>query len=191
LVESFVAQSDLGENNQKPRTYYFSHNALMHYAAQETINGLLKLDAIDRRAFTDGVNSASEGYYNENIVLTHILYDKKADERVFKYHDDKDREIDAVIINREKGTLCLIEVKSKRKINERTVIVDEARWLYDDEILKNIGVDDSYDVKRVVVYQGENSAINHPNGALILVNIEEFVCHQHDLNLYLGQIISS
>jgi predicted AAA+ superfamily ATPase len=190
LVESFAAQSDLGDDHQKPRTYYFSHNALMHYAAQETIRGLLRLDAIDHKAFADGVNSASEGYYNENIVWTHILYFKKPDEHVFKYHDNKDREIDAVILNREKKTLCLIEVKSKKNVNDQTVFIDEARWLYDDEILKNTRVDEAYYIRRVIVYKGDSRAVSHSGGALILANIEEFICHQHDLDVYFDRIIS-
>jgi predicted AAA+ superfamily ATPase len=189
LVESIEAVSDLGDDSQKSKTYYFSHNALMHYAAQETINGLLRLDAIDHKAFEDGVNSASEGYYNENIVLTHILHFRKPDEQVFKYRDDKEREIDAVIVNREKKTLCLVEVKSKRNINERTVFMDEGRWLYDDEILKNIGIDDSYDIKRVVVYKGENRAVSHLKGALVLANVEDFICRQRDLDAFLRSSI--
>jgi predicted AAA+ superfamily ATPase len=178
LVEAFSATSDFGGN--KRELYYFSHNALMYYAVQETINGALSLDGINRRDFEHGIRQAEEGYLNESIVFAHILHAADSNEKVFKYRDLDNREIDAVVINRKAKIIHLIEVKSKGKINERNVFTDEAQHLYDDEILNNIGADNSFTITRAVVYSGENREIPHAKGNLKLANIEEFICRQGD-----------
>jgi hypothetical protein len=66
-------------------------------------------------------------------------------------------------------------VKSKNKIAENFVFVDEARHLYDAEILKKIGVDSSFLITREIVYKGESLSYTHPDGELQLANIEELL----------------
>jgi predicted AAA+ superfamily ATPase len=182
LGESFVATSDIG--GIRENIYYFTHNALMYYAVQETINGAIKIGGANSRAFQDGIKQAAEGYLNESIVFAHVLISVSGrvdikdlfKETVFKYRDF-DREIDVVDIDHTKKILRLIEVKSKSKIDVNRVFKNEARHLYDDEVLKNIGADDEYAISRIIVYQGESKAIPHPKGNLILSNIEEFLCN--------------
>jgi predicted AAA+ superfamily ATPase len=187
LVESLNAVSDFGGNSRE--LYYFSHNALMYYAVEETINGALSLDGINKRDFERGIRQAAEGYLNESIVFSHILHAVNSNEKVFKYRDLANREIDAAVINRKTGTLHLIEVKSKNRIDERNVFSDEAQHLYDDEILRNIGIGDDFNITRAIVYSGENREIPHIKGNLKLANIEEFLCRQNDLSVYFDNIV--
>jgi hypothetical protein len=111
-------------------------------------------------------------------------------ETVFKYRDF-DREIDVVDIDRTKKISRLIEVKSKSKIDVNRVFKNEAKHLYDDEVLKNIGADDGYAISRIIVYQGESKAIPHPKGNLVLSNIEEFICNIQKLQTYLDKLADS
>ncbi|MDR1321797.1 MAG: type I-E CRISPR-associated protein Cse1/CasA [Gracilibacteraceae bacterium] len=184
LMEAFSATSDFG-GSKRELLYYFSHNSLMYYAVRETINGALSLDGINRTGFERGIRQAAEGYLNESIVFAHILHASDSDEKVFKYRDLANREIDAVVINRKAEAIHLIEVKSKGKIDERNVFANEAQHLYDDGILRNIGVDNSFTITRVLVYSGESREIPHAKGNLKLANIEEFLCRQGDLSGYL------
>jgi predicted AAA+ superfamily ATPase len=188
LVEAFSATSDFGGNRRE--LYYFSHNALMYYAVQETINGVLSLDGINRTDFQRGIRQAAEGYLTESIVFAHILHAAGPGEKVFKYRDLDEREIDTVVINRQEKTIHLIEVKSRSEIDARSVFTDEAQHLYNDEIIKNIGIGDDFDITRVVVYSGENREIPHAKGNLKLANIEEFICRQYrgDLTVYLNNL---
>jgi predicted AAA+ superfamily ATPase len=191
LGESFVATSDIGSIREN--IYYFTHNALMYYAVQETINGAIEIGETNSRVFQDGIKDAAEGYLNESIVFAHVLIsaldriDTKAlfKETVFKYRDF-DREIDVVDVDHTKKLLYLIEVKSKSKIDVNRVFKNEAKHLYDDEVLKNIGADDEYTISRIIVYHGESKAIPHAKGDLVLSNIEEFLCNTKDLQTYLN-----
>jgi predicted AAA+ superfamily ATPase len=185
LLESSTAASDIGKSR---KTYTFNHNALMNYAVEETVQGILNLKDINQPEFATGIRQAAEGAINENVVFTHVYRGAGKDDKVFKYRDYAGREVDVAIINREAKTLQLIEVKSKRKISERSVFTGEAQHLYDDEIIKNIGVDESYKITRAVVYSGESREIPHAKGNLKLANIEEFLCRQNDLSVYLDGI---
>jgi predicted AAA+ superfamily ATPase len=192
LGESFISSSDFGSN--KENIYFLTQNALIQYAIQETINGTFRLDGIEREKFRTAISQAAEGFVNESIVFSHVFQavrsrydkDKLFNEVAFKYRD-LDKEIDIVDINRDKGFVRLIEVKSKHKIDEWHVFSDEAKHLYDDEILQKIGVGDDWRITRIVVYNGASKMLAHSNGNLFLANLEEFICHQHDLDKYLEQ----
>ena len=186
LTKTFTAPSDFGGNRDE--LYYFSHNAIMYYAVEETIGGVLSLGGINKDEFTSGIKQAAEGYLNESIVFAHVLVGAGKDDKVFKYRDAQNREVDIVVINRETNTLRLIEVKSTNNINDKSVFIDEARHLYDDEILDNIGVSNSFTVSRIVVYKGENHIVSHEKGDLLNLNIEDFISHSDDLTAYLTRI---
>ena len=185
LAESYTGVSDLVE---RKRTLYFTHNALMNYAVQETVQGVLTLTGIDSNEFVDALKQAAEGSINENVVYAHLLFSIRGNERLFRYRDPDDREIDAVIIDREKKTLKLIEVKSKAQLNDSNVFKGEAKNLFNAAVLKNIGVDDSFAIKRVVVYRGETRVVNSHAGALILANIEDLLVNYANLENYLDSI---
>ncbi|MDR1246442.1 MAG: DUF4143 domain-containing protein, partial [Clostridiales Family XIII bacterium] len=136
---------------------------------------------IDKNAFSKSIEQAAEGAMNENIVYTHLLLFANKNDKIFRYRDPDTREVDAVIVNRKAKTLRLIEVKSKSKIDDKRVFRNEAKHLYDNAVLKNIGIDTSFTITRVVVYSGENREIPHAKGNLKLANIEEFLCRQGDL----------
>jgi predicted AAA+ superfamily ATPase len=174
LFESYTGESDLSEQR---RTLYFAHNALMNYAVNETKRGIMSMTGIDRIAFANSLEQAAEGALNENIVYTHLLLSANKNDKIFRYRDAENREADAVIINRESKTLCLIEVKSKSKIDVNRVFKNDAKHLYDDEVLKNIGADGEYAISRIIVYRGESKVIPHAKGNLVLSNIEEFLCN--------------
>jgi len=172
-----TATNEFGDAN----AYTFTHNALMNYAVAETIQGILKLENIDRLEFIDGIKQAAEGALNESIVFAHVLQSAQKDDKVFKYRDLENREIDAAVINREEKTLRLIEVKSKTKIDKDRIFNNDARHLFDDGILKNIGVDGSFAITRALVYMGANDLIVGEKGVLHLVNIEDFLIKCKDL----------
>jgi predicted AAA+ superfamily ATPase len=176
LTESFVSPSGYAVGQ---KLYYFSHNALMYYATQETVNTIYELPGIETEAFAESIARAQQGFINESVVFSHVVMAaKKAvnDRRkAFQYRDGKGREIDVVVCDRETNTLFLIEVKSKKAIHDASVFVDEARHLYDAAVLKNIGADEYGQVKRIIVYQGENRLIPHKEGDLHLANIEDFL----------------
>jgi predicted AAA+ superfamily ATPase len=183
-----TASHEFGELN----AYMFTHNSLMNYSVEETVRGILNLNNADQPELVKGIRQAAEGALNENIVFAHVFREanEKKGSKVFKYHDVNNREIDAVIINHTTKELRLIEVKSKSKIDINRVFKNEAKHLYDDEVLKNIGVDDGYAISRIVAYQGESKAIPHTNGDLVLSNIEEFLCNLKDLQIYLNKFQS-
>ena len=147
----------------------------------------------NNQAFIEGINQAAEGALNKNIVFAHISrgVNKKEGDKIFKYHDMKDREIDAVVINREAKTLCLIEVKSKAKVDLGWVFQNEAKHLYDNEILKNIGIDDSFFTTRVLVFRGGTGAVSHPEGTLLLVNIEDILNNYQELGGYFERLAAA
>jgi hypothetical protein len=173
LFESATAMTDIGRQS---KIYCFSQNALMNFAVEETIQGIINLHEINKPEFVAGVRQAADGVMNETIVLAHVLSAMAEGEKVFRYRDVEQREIDIVAINRQAKTLQLIEVKSKTKIDEMRVIKGEARHLYDDTILQNIGVDETFAITRAIVYRGETLKVSHQKGDLILWNIEDFLC---------------
>jgi hypothetical protein len=173
--------------------YMFTHNALMSYSIEETIRGILSLNNIDSPELVKGIRQAAEGAINENIVFAHVFRNanEKKGGKVFKYHDVNNREIDAVIINHKTKTLSLIEVKSKSKIDTNRVFKNEAKHLFDDEVLQNIGIGDGYTISRIIVYSGESKVVPHTKGNLVLSNIEEFLCNMQDMQTYLARIDNS
>ncbi|MDR1321588.1 MAG: DUF4143 domain-containing protein [Gracilibacteraceae bacterium] len=186
LAESSSGVSDLVDRR---RTLYFAHNALMNYAIQETIRGILTLTGIKGTEFVDALKQAAEGSINENIVYFHLLLSVRGDEKLFRYRDPEDREIDAVIIDREAKSLRLIEIKSKAKIDAGSVFRHEAKHLFEAAVLKNIGADSSFTVTRVVAYSGQNSFAVNKEHSLLLVNIEDLLQHYKVLGPYLDQML--
>jgi len=185
LAESHTGITD---NGKVRTTYSFNHNALMNYAIEETIQGILNLKDINQPEFAAGIRQAAEGAINENIVLAHILRGAGKDDKVFKYRDLENREIDAVIVNREAKTLCLIEVKSKANVNDTNVFINEAKHLIDDAVLKNIGVDDSFAVTRVLVFAGKTGYAIRRESSLLLVNIEDLLNRYKELGGFIAQL---
>jgi len=179
-----TATNEFGDAN----AYTFTHNALMNYAISETIQAILKLKDIDQPEFIKGIKQAAEGALNESIAFAHVLQGAKKDDKVFKYHDLENREIDIVVINRETKRLRLIEVKSKTRIDKNRVFSDEARHLFDDEILKNIGVDESFAVTRAIVYMGISGSVVNEKDVLHLVNIEDLLINYKDLGQFFDRI---
>jgi predicted AAA+ superfamily ATPase len=166
-------------------SYTFTHNALMNFAVEETVRAIINLEDINHSDFVDGVRQAAEGAINESVVFAHILRGAGKDDKVFKYRDLEAREIDAVVINREAKSLLLMEVKSKSKIDDKRAFADEAKHLFDDDILKNIGVNDSFSITRIIAYRGENRVVSEQNRMLILANIEDLLIHFKDLSRFL------
>ena len=187
LNKYITAENELRDNN----SFVFAHNALMNFAVEETIRGIEKTGGIDQFAFDQGIRQAAEGALNESVVFAHILRAAKKGDKVFKYRDLENREIDAVIINRETKTLILAEVKSKSRIDDKRIFVNEAKHLFDSEVLKNIGADNSFKVTRALVYRGEPEYIPHLNGALFLVNIEDFLINYKDLEAFFERIFKT
>jgi hypothetical protein len=153
----------------------------MNYAVDETKRAILSMTGIDKIAFSNSLEQAAEGALNENIVYTHLLLYADKNDKIFRYRDSETREADAVIINREAKTLSLIKIKSKSKIDTNRVFKNEAKHLFDDEVLQNIGIGDGYTISRIIVYQGESKVVPHTKGDLVLSNIEEFLCNIQDL----------
>jgi hypothetical protein len=160
----------------------------MNYALQETIKGILAMNSDIKQLLIEGLNQAAEGCLNENIVYSHLLLSRRKNDTVFMYCDKEDREVDAVIINRETKTLRLIEVKSKTRIDTGRSASKDIRHLMDVGILKNIGIDDSFAITRIVVYRGKNQSAISRNSVLLLINIEELLVHYADLGHYLDQM---
>jgi hypothetical protein len=160
----------------------------MNFAIEETVQGIIKLKSIKQQEFVDGVRQAAEGALNESVVFAHIHRGAAKDEKVYKYHDTIDREIDVVIINREERTLRLIEVKSTSNINPKNVFIDEAKHLFNSDIIKNMGADDTFSITRVVAYMGSKEVIPHEEGNLLLVNIEDLLNHYKDLGHFLDEM---
>jgi predicted AAA+ superfamily ATPase len=173
LFESTTAMTDLGRQR---KTYCFSHNALMNFAVEETIQDITNINENNKPELAEVVREAADCAMDENIVLAHVLSTISEGEKVFKYRDVEGREIDIVVINRNAEILRLIEVKSKTKIDEVQVINGEASHLYDDTIMQNIGINETFKISRTIVYRGHTFDIYNEKGDLKLWNIEEFLC---------------
>jgi hypothetical protein len=181
LVESFESSSSDKPCGDKFKTYYFSHNALMSYAAWETANGISSSFGEEEAAeLKTSVWQAAEGCINENIVFTHVWLGTTAGTQVFKYRDGSDREVDIVAIDRTAQTLHMFEVKSNTKTDSSHVFY-EARHMYDSEVLKNLGITDSWNVIRALVYSGESLPVYGKHDILPLLNIEDFLLHYKNL----------
>jgi len=167
----------------------FMHNALMNYAAEETIRGLRNMKNINESIFDESIRQAVEGALNENVVLAHILQEVKSGTEVFKYRDADYREVDVVIINRNAKTVYLIEIKSKTSIDEKYVFDNEARHLFDKNVLKNIGVADDFTVTRILVFRGKTSVAFRNEEHLLLVNIEDLLMEYKDINRYFNWLV--
>ncbi|MDR1641313.1 MAG: AAA family ATPase [Clostridiales bacterium] len=186
LLEIPYGSSDLPGSTDM--SYAFCHNALMSYCLKETVTGMLKNDIGNREPLADGIWQAAEDCLNENIIKTHIAAGIGTGDTFFKYHDIVGRKIDAVIINREVKTLILIEVNSDRHINQNTIFRKEAVYLFNNDIIDNIGIDNTFKITRVIVYYGENEILFNKGKALLLVNIENFLEHFQDLGGYFDQL---
>jgi len=147
------------------------------------------LTGINHGEFVEALKQAAEGSINENIVYFHLLLSVRGNETLFRYRDPENREIDAVVIDREARTLRLIEVKSKAKIDTGHVFGNEARHLFDEAVLKNIGVNDGFSVTRAVTYNGKSSFVVDREHSLLLINIEDFLRHCHVLGQYLDRML--
>ncbi|MDR1826821.1 MAG: ATP-binding protein [Methylobacteriaceae bacterium] len=169
--------------------YYFTQNALMSYAVNETIDALGKIGSIQQRVFEQSIEQAAEGAMNETIVATHILHSVKPDEKAFKYRDLQGREIDCVVLNRENGYARLIEVKSAVAVNPNAVFSADARHLYDAELLENLGLDKSFKVMRILVYKGRTRRLKRREDDLVLANIEEFISNCADISNFASAVI--
>ena len=163
----------------------------MSYAVEETVQGILNLEDINQPEFADSIRQAAEGVINESIVLAHVIKGANKSDVVFKYRDLENREIDAVIINREAKSACLIEVKSKANIDRARVFKNEAKHLFDKEIPKNIGIDDSFIVLRVLAFGGKTERVDSHGNSLMLVNIEDLLMHYRDFWRFLDELYSS
>lgn len=181
LIKYSSGTNEFGEKE----SLAFTHNALMNYAAEETIRSLRNIKNINESIFDESIRQAMEGALNENVVLAHILQAVKSGTDVFKYRDADSREVDVVIINRDTKTVRLIEIKSKTSIDEKYVFDNEARHLFDDNILKNIGVGDDFTVTRILVFRGKTSVAFRNGEHLLLVNIEDLLMEHRDINRYL------
>jgi predicted AAA+ superfamily ATPase len=181
LAETYSTSANSGGASRvKDTLYYFSQAALMSYAALETVKGIMELSDINQADFERGIRQAAEGFINESIVIAHVLRCADKGDEVFRYRDERLREVDIVVKNFAARTVRLIEIKSKGQIETGAVFANEARHLYDDGVLANLGISDEYTVSRIVVYYGESKIIEHENGNLILTNIEDFTCHQRN-----------
>ncbi|MDR1061888.1 MAG: AAA family ATPase [Clostridiales bacterium] len=188
LTEAYSAAANFGGAGVKDALYYFSQAALMSYAAGETVKDALELSDINQAEFERGIHQAAEGFINESVSFAHVLRSAKKSDEVFRYRDEKLREVDIVVKNFADKTVRLIEVKSKGRIDVRTIFANEARHLYDDGVLANLGISDEYAVSRLVVYCGDSKIIEHQKGNLALAGIEDFICHQRDWELFAGQL---
>jgi predicted AAA+ superfamily ATPase len=184
LAESRTGISDYGE---AVKSYSFAHNALMNYAAEETIHGIFKLKSINHSDFAIGIKQAIEGALNESIVFAHTLKAAGKDDKVLKYRDLSEREVDIVVINRETKTVRLVEVKSKPKLSGN-VWQNEAKHLFSHEILINIAVDDSYIITRVLVFGGKSCYTIDKEKTLLCVNIADYLAHYSDIAKFLGHM---
>ncbi|MDR1603641.1 MAG: AAA family ATPase [Gracilibacteraceae bacterium] len=181
-----IGANEYGSND----AYAFAHNALMNYSINETKNGILQTSGIDKTEFTLSVEQAAEGAINENIVLAHIIHatENYHDAKSFKYQDIKQREIDAVLIDRESKSACLIEVKSKSRISPGSVFSDEARHLFDAEVMKQLGFDQDYTIARIIAYNGSETVVVSENQDLLLVNIEQLAENAHRLGAFIVEV---
>jgi predicted AAA+ superfamily ATPase len=172
FLETPTATSDMGRQR---KMYCFSHNAFMAFAVEETLRGMLDSEGTDDPAMGEALRQASAGAMRENIVMAHLLKSAAKGEKVFKYRDKEQREIDAVAVDRDRKTLRLIEVKAKKKIDTRRVFSKDAEVLYSDAVLGHIGVDGTFRISRTIVYGGDSMTIEGEKGDLQLTNIEEFL----------------
>jgi hypothetical protein len=173
------------------KTLYFAHNALMNYATDETKRAIMSIKDIDKIEFLRSLEQAAEGSFLENIVYTHLLQGASKSEKVFRYRDPEARKIDAVIIDRNANTLKLIEIKSKSKISENTAVLKDGKNLFNADVLKHIGIDNTFDVSRVIVYKGKTSCILGKESTLLLVNIEDLLDNHKVLGAFLDKILLS
>jgi len=186
LFESITATSDIYGGH---KTLYFSHNALMNYALEETRIGIEHMTDTNVDKFTKGLIQAAEGSLNENIVYAHLMLACDADEKIYRYRDDRGREIDAVIINRDKKTIKLFEIKSKSTTDDKRVALKDARHMFDTDVIENIGANKEFSVIRVIVSKDKTHFVNSKKGLLLIINIEDLLMQYKHLSSYLDTLI--
>jgi predicted AAA+ superfamily ATPase len=189
LIESFRSISNIGSDKEK--IYYISHPALTNYVVSETVKGTSKLEGISHQDFKSGIEQAAEGYINESMAFSHMLAACGENDTVFKYFDFEEREIDIVVVNSDESIVRLIEVKSTNKVHEQRVFSDEARHLYDDAVLANLGLCDKCRISRILVYSGENRVFKHKRGNLLLLNAEDFLINSGNLGSYVDDVLGT
>jgi predicted AAA+ superfamily ATPase len=169
-------------------TLCFAHPALLSYALDQAKKSLMSISDIDTELLSRSLADASKRALYENIVYCHFIRLADKSDKIFPYHDTQDREIDVVSVNRRLNRLRLVEVESKSEFDDSMVFDNEAKDLYDKEILKNIGVDEKFSITRIIAYKGENKRVANVKGALILLNIEDLLCRIKDLDAFIGEI---
>ncbi|MDR1643480.1 MAG: AAA family ATPase [Clostridiales bacterium] len=185
LIKSGSSFSDLTKMQE---TLYFAHPAVMSYVLDQAKRSLWSISGFDTGNLSSSLPDASERALNANIVYCHFLRFSEDSDKIFLYHDQNDREIDVVSVNRRLNWLRLVEVESKSEFDDSMVFDNEAKDLYDKEILKNIGVDEKFSIIRIIAYNGENKCIANIKGDLILLNIEDLLCRIKDLDAFIGEI---
>jgi translation initiation factor 6 (eIF-6) len=134
-----------------------------------------------------GFRQSVKGALDESTVFAHLIRGARDGDKVFKYRDAADREVDAVIINRESKTLRLIAVNSKGAIDPRTVFANEAKHLFNDAILSQISVGSAFAITRVIAHLGKNMIVAHQDQTLLLVNIERLLERYEDFGDFLDE----
>jgi hypothetical protein len=184
LIESESTSSDLA----KPKsTLYFAHPTLLNHELHLTKYAMYKVKDIYKDSFAKSFYQVTDGALNEAIVYCHFILLSDEEDKIFLYQDNKQREIDVVSINRRLNRLRLIEVKINSIIVSK-VFTDEAKDLYDDEILKNICISENFTITRIIAYRGSNMRVANEKGDLYLLDIEDLLCRIKDLDDFIGEI---
>ncbi|MDR1643479.1 MAG: AAA family ATPase [Clostridiales bacterium] len=183
LIESgsFEVISNKLHYTKMLQTVHFAHPALLSYALDQANKSLMSIRDIDTELLSRSIAMASERALNENIVYCHFIRLADKSDKIFPYHDMQDRVIDVVSVNRRLNRLRLVEVENKSEIDDSMVFENEAKALYDKEILKIIGVDEKFSITRIIAYKGENKRMSNDDGDLFLLNIEYLLHRIKDL----------
>ncbi|MDR1643477.1 MAG: AAA family ATPase [Clostridiales bacterium] len=186
LIEGGSSFSDLSKMQSR---LCFAHPAIMSYALDKAKNSIIQaVNISDASAFSRSLAEASECALNENIVYCHFIRFSDDGDKTFLYHDKKGREIDIASVNRKLNRLRLVEVESKSEIDDSTVFENEAKALYDKEILKSIGMDEKFSITRIIAYKGENKRVSNDSGDLLLLNIEDLLRRIKNLDVFIEEI---
>ena len=163
----------------------------MNFAIAEAIHAIPQLKNIDNVEFTTGIKQAAEAAFYESMVFAHVLNSAKENDEIFKYRekyrDLSAPEVDIVLINRETNMVHLIEIISKLTLSENA-FQNEARHLFDSEILKNIGIDDSFKITRVLIFNGESGCKIEQGQTLLCINITDYLEHYSNIDEYFNEL---
>jgi hypothetical protein len=185
LFEVNVGKSDTEELST---AYAFNHNALMRFAVEKSVLGLLERFGVSHQDFAAGIKESSKDVSAGSIVLAHAFHGAKPGDNCFKYRDSAGRELEVAVINRDAKSLKLIDTTSETRINPSDAFANGARDLFSPAILKNIGIDESFAVTRVLAYMGKTKILSSNGKRLLLVNIEQLLTHYRDLDEFFGQL---